>query len=321
MSTKFDILAIGNAIMDVIAPISEAQLHQFNIVKSGMTLIDEQHAQRLYENFAARADLYEQAGGSAANSLVGMAQMNMRTAYIGKVAEDALGQRFRNSLHSLGIHYTTPSLKNGPATARSFIAVTPDGERSMSTFLGATRHIETQDIIPQDIAQATILYLEGYLFDAKSAKAAFMKAADIARTSHRKVALTLSDDMCVQTHRTDFMNFVDKNVDILFANESELIALYQTDNLYTALSHVSNACPVACITRSEKGSIILANNQQYDIAAITVDNFVDATGAGDQYAAGVLIGHQRGLDWPACGALGSQYAAKVITHYGARPNS
>lgn len=310
--------------MDIIAPVPEKLLAEQDIIKGGMTLVDEKRALAIHRALKKSAkttqvSVQEVAGGSAANTMAGIAALGLRAAYISKVADDALGQRFRAGLHEAGLFYETPPTTSGPATARCMIAVTPDGERSMSTFLGATTQIRRADVVRKHIEAASILYLEGYLFDKPTAKAALEKAASIAVAAGRKVALTLSDDFCVHQHRDDFNRLVDNHVDILFANETELLSLTQKDDFEAALESLKNRCETACITRSEKGSVILNGNTRYDIPASPVDNVVDTTGAGDQYAAGVLTGHALGLAWPDCGWLGSLSAAEVISHYGARP--
>ena len=319
MSAKFDVLGIGNAIMDVIVPVKDSVLEAENIAKGGMTLIDQPKALSLHKALSGAGTPKEVAGGSAANTLVGIASQGVRAAYIGKVADDALGKRFANGLRDAGVSYETTPLKGGEATARCLIAVTPDGERSMSTFLGASAEFGKSDIVKSLIESSEVIYLEGYLFDKDDAKAAFVRAAEIAKAAGRKVSLTLSDAFCVDRHRESFKQLVDNHVDILFANEAEIFSLYETDNIDTALDALTKAKAVACITRSEKGSVIQDPDRRYHIPADPVDKVVDTTGAGDQYAAGVLAGRAMGLSWPDAGRLGSACAAEVISHYGARP--
>ena len=314
-----DVLGIGNAIMDVIAPISDDFLTTHEIAKGGMTLIDEKHAIKLHKALDKAHKSVEIAGGSAANTMVGIASLGVSSAYVGKVASDALGKRFTKGLRDSGLTYDTAPTTSGPSTARCIIAVTNDGERSMSTFLGATTQLTKRDIIKSQIESARILYLEGYLFDSDAAKAAFVKAAEIAQAAGRSVSLTLSDSFCVNIHRESFKQLVKHHVDILFANEGELLALYETDDFEKALKAVAKDCETACVTRGEKGSVIYHKGKRHDVPCVPVEKLVDTTGAGDQYAAGVLAARAMGMDWADCGHLGSLCASEVISHYGARP--
>lgn len=321
MTKNIDILGIGNAIMDVIAPVSEDTLKAQSVEKGGMTLIDEARALTLHKAFAAAGgDVQEIAGGSAANTIVGLAELGIATAYVGKVAKDALGARFAKGLRASGVAYDTAPLAGGQATARCLIAVTPDGERSMSTFLGASTAFGRADIAKTLVANAKVIYLEGYLFDSDDAKAAFVKASEMAKASGAKVALTLSDSFCVDRHRESFRHLVDNHVDILFANEAEILSLYETDSLDVCVQALRKVSTVAAVTRSEKGSVIIDHGTVHTIPSVPVDKVVDTTGAGDQYAAGVLAGYCMGLGWADAGYLGSQCAAEVISHYGARPH-
>ncbi len=329
MTNIIDILGIGNAIMDVIAPVDDSFLRTHEITKGGMTLIDGARAAALNKALNTSSDTREVAGGSAANTLVGIAELGLRAAYFGKVADDAMGRRFAKGMDAAGVEFVTTPLRGGLATARCLIAVTPDGERSMSTFLGATTAFSKTDLVTRMIKAAKVIYLEGYLFDSDAAKAAFVRAAEIAQAAGNTVSLTLSDSFCVDRHRASFRHLVDNHVDILFANEAEILSLYETDRLDTALDklHASGqhkSDKVACITRSAKGSVIQDAKRRYHIPAVPltqmgVDKVVDTTGAGDQYAAGVLAGHALGLGWEDAGHLGSLCAAEVISHYGARP--
>lgn len=321
MTDRYDVLGIGNAIMDIIAPVSDNDLEQMSVTKGAMTLIDEARALDLHGQLRGTGgDLREIAGGSAANTLVGIAMMDVKSGYIGKVADDPVGARFVRGMQDVGVDFKTPPLKDGEATARCLIAVTPDGERSMSTFLGASVYFSESDVARDMIEKAKILYLEGYLFDRDEAKAAFVAAAEIAKTAGRDVALTLSDSFCVDRHRESFRHLVDNYVDIVFANEAELLSLYEVDEFDDALSLLAKEAKVACVTRSEKGSVIVENGTIHHVKAAPVDKVVDTTGAGDQYAAGVLAGRAVGLSWPEAGYLGSRCAAEVISHYGARPD-
>lgn len=321
MTDKIAVLGIGNAIMDVIGTVPDTLLTEQDIVKGGMTLVDEDRALAIHAAIEAVDATQEIAGGSAANTLVGIAELGVPSAYIGKVKNDALGQRFTDGLRASGLRFETTPTTDGPATARCIIAVTQDGERSMSTFLGATTRLTKDDVIKSHVEAAKILYLEGYLFDSDDAKAAFVKAAEIAQAAGNEVALTLSDDFCVHNHRASFQHLVDNHVDILFANETELLSLYEQTDFETALKILGDHSKTACITRSEKGSVILSGGARYDIPVMAVDNVVDSTGAGDQYAAGVLAGRCMDMTWAEAGRLGSLCAAEVISHIGARPET
>lgn len=322
MSTKYNVLGIGNAIMDIIAPVDEAALKQEDITKGGMTLIDEDRALALHKAFDAGSSLIsEVVGGSGANTIAGIAGLGVFSAYVGKVADDGVGKRFTESLRSEGVFTNTVPLKGGAATARCLIAVTPDGERSMSTFLGANTSFGVDDIDAGLIRSADITYLEGYLFDTDAQKAAFVKASKIATAAGRKVALTLSDGFCVGRHRASFQHLVENHVDILFANKGELLSLYEIDDLGEALRRVWRSGTTAAVTRSEKGSVIIDKGEIFEISAVPVAKIVDTTGAGDQYAAGVLAGRVMNLNWQDAGRLGSLCAAEVIGHYGARPET
>ena len=319
MTTRYDVLGIGNAIMDVIAPVPDQFLNDNAIDKGAMTLIDEARAVDLHGKLAAHAEPKEIAGGSAANTLAGIAMLDIPAAYVGKVADDDVGDRFAKGMREAGLDFDTTPLKGQDATARCLIAVTPDGERSMNTFLGASVQFDREDIIREQVEAAKIVYMEGYLFDKDAAKAAFVKAAEIAQAADRKVALTLSDVFCVDRHRDSFKHLVDHHVDILFANEMELLSLYPGMDFDSAIHELAKAGKIACVTRSEKGSVILEGGNQHVIPIEPVDTVVDTTGAGDQYAAGVLAGHVMGMSWADAGYLGSRCAAEVISHYGARP--
>ncbi len=326
MQVKYDVLGIGNAIMDVIAPVSDDVLVRENITKASMTLIDQARALHLHGAFEKHSDkLVENAGGSGANTIAGIAALGVKSAYMGKVADDALGKRFQDSLNSGGATACPLPYATGAATARCLIAVTSDGERSMSTFLGANVEFGPGDIDADIVRASAITYLEGYLFDTNDQKAAFVKAAEIAKAAGRQVSLTLSDAFCVDRHRASFKQLVDNHVDILFANEAELLSLFETEDLTEALSRVTATDTTVLVTRSEKGSLIKHGGDRggdvHKIAPLPVDKIVDTTGAGDQYAAGVLAGRAQGMSWQDAGQLGSLCAAEVITHYGARPEA
>ena len=319
MKTHYDVIGLGNAIMDIIAPVTDAFLTEHNMDKGGMALIDQSRALSLNKALSANGETQEIAGGSAANTMVGISALGCKAGYIGKVANDGVGKRLSKGFTDVGVDFTTKPIKSGEASARCMIAVTPDGERTMNTFLGASSLFTSSDIVKAKIQAADVLYLEGYLFDAEAAKKAFIKASEIARAAGRKVALTLSDSFCVGRHRESFRHLVDNHVDILFANEDEILSLYETDRLDTALDALNGTKTVACITRGDKGSIIQDHDRRHLVLAAPVDKVVDTTGAGDQYAAGVLAGRAMGMDWKDAGYLGSLCAAEVISHYGARP--
>ena len=319
MKTEFDVLGVGNVLMDIIAPVPDKFLAENVIEKGSMTLIDEPRALALNKALKTADKVREVAGGSAANTMFGIGALGLRVAYLGNVANDDVGRRMSDGMAKGGVDFSSQPKTSGPASGRCLIAVTPDGERSMSTFLGASCLFTPNDIVKSKVESAACVYLEGYLFDTEPAKAAFVKVAEIARTAGRKVALTLSDSFCVGRHRDSFRKLVDNHVDILFANEDEILSLYETDSLDSALDELTKTKTVACITRSEKGSVIQDAKRRYHVKAYPVDKVVDTTGAGDQYAAGVLAGRAMGLDWADAGHLGSLAAAEVISHFGARP--
>lgn len=318
--TQIDVLGLGNAIMDVIAPVDDGFLDDHAITKGAMTLIDEARAVTLHKGFEkASKSVMEVAGGSGANTIVGIAKLGLNAAYVGKVGDDAVGTRFTKDMRDAGVIFNTKPLVNGPATARSLIAVTPDGERSMNTYLGASTAFAKRDVVKAQVETARVLYLEGYLFDESPAKAAYVKASEIAQAAGNIVALTLSDAFCVERHRESFRHLVEHHVDILFANEAEILSLYQVDRVDAALDHLAKIGKVACVTRSAKGSVIQDETRRYHVPAIWAETLVDTTGAGDQYAAGVLAGYIMGMGWADAGYLGSLCAGEVISHYGPRP--
>jgi sugar/nucleoside kinase (ribokinase family) len=263
----------------------------------------------------------EISGGSAGNTMAGIATLGGSGAYIGKVRDDQLGDVYRHDMTSIGVQFTTPPATDGPATARCLILVTPDAQRTMNTFLGACVNLGPDDIDPAVIGAAQVTYLEGYLFDRPEAKAAFRKAATLAHGAGRKVALTLSDAFCVDRHRAEFRDLVHHHVDILFANEAEILSLYETERFDSALEAVRGHCEVAALTRSEKGSMVVTPHGTHEIAAAKVSRLADTTGAGDLYASGFLFGFTQGKDLAHCGRLGSLCAAEVISHVGARPRT
>jgi len=316
MPDLYDVAAIGNAIVDVIAPATDAFLAAESLQKGSMMLIDEAQGERLY---ARMSGAVEASGGSAGNTIAGVASLGGRGAYMGKVADDQLGQIFAHDMRAIGARFDTPPLKGGPATARSLINVTPDGERTMCTFLGASTELGPDDVDREIVEGSKIVYLEGYLFDPSEARRAFAKAAGLARASGRLIALTLSDAFVVERHREALLEFIGSQVDILFANSAELLSLYQTDNFDAALAAVRGKSMIAAVTRSAKGSVVVCGDDAHEVDAFPVEKVVDTTGAGDQYAAGFLHALAQGRPLPACARLGSLAAAEVISHYGPRP--
>ena len=311
-----DVLGIGNAIVDVIARADEGFLEREALVKGTMALIDAERAEALYR---LMGPAIEASGGSTANTMAGLASLGGNGAFIGKVRDDLLGEVFRHDLTAQGVRFDTPAATSGPATARCLILVTPDGQRTMNTYLGACVDLGPDDIDPGLVGAARVTYLEGYLFDPPLAQQAFLKAAAIAHASGQKVALSLSDPFCVERHRAAFRDLVAGHVDILFANEAEICALYETRDVTAAAAAVRGHVAVAALTCSERGSVILADGEEHRVAAAPVARVVDSTGAGDLYAAGFLYGLIRGLPLPTCGATGSLCAAEIISHVGARP--
>jgi sugar/nucleoside kinase (ribokinase family) len=318
MTRDLDVIGIGNALVDVLCHESETFLDRHGLAKGTMHLIDEARARALYD---AMGPAVEISGGSAANTIVGVASFGGRAHYVGKVRNDQLGEVFSHDLKAVGVHYTTPMATNGPSTGRCLIVVTPDAQRTMNTYLGASTQLGPADIDAGLIARGRILYLEGYLFDQPAAQEAFRAAAGFAHAAGRKVALTLSDPFCVDRHRAAFVDLVERHVDVLFANEVEICALYEANDFDAALQQVRRHCEIAALTRSERGSVVVAGGEVHVIDAQKVDAVVDTTGAGDLYASGFLFGLSRGMDLPACGRLGSLAAAEVISHVGARPQA
>jgi sugar/nucleoside kinase (ribokinase family) len=312
---KFDVTAIGNAIVDVIAQADDALLAAHNLPKGAMNLIDADMAEKLYGVMGAGK---EASGGSAGNTIAGIAMLGGRTAYIGKVADDQLGQIFTHDIRAAGVTYDTPPLKGGLPTARSLIFVTPDAQRTMQTFLGACTQLGPEDINMAHISASRVVYMEGYLWDLPRAKQAMLDAAMKAKESGVKVSLTLSDAFCVSRFRDEFLELAEKYVDILFANESEILSLYQTEDFDEALQRVRNHCEIAALTRSEKGSVVVNGDEVHVIDAVKGVKVVDTTGAGDAYAAGFLYGFTQGRDLKTSGKLGGAMAAQVISQYGPR---
>ena len=317
MVESVDVLGLGNSLVDIIAETDDAYLQAQDMVKGAMTLIDDERAEALY---AARVAPRVVSGGSAANTIVGVASFGVVGAYIGKVKADDLGRAFIADLRATGVAFDTAPAAGGPATGRCFVYVTPDGERTMNTFLGASSHLAPSDVDEALVKAARIVYLEGYMWDRPAAKAAFLKAGEIARAAHRRVALTLSDSFCVDRFRGEFIDLVRRGVvDTLFANTDEILSLYQTPSLDEALDAARRDGVVAAVTRSEKGSIVIDGRNTHEVPAYPVAQLVDTTGAGDLYAAGFLAGLARGADLEACARLGALAASEIIQHLGARP--
>lgn len=317
-SAAIDVVGIGNAIVDVIAHADERFLADQGFAKGAMTLIDPERAESLYR---AMGPAIESSGGSAGNTMAGIASLHGAGGYIGKVRDDLLGEVFRHDITAVGVRFETPAATDGPATARCLIMVTPDGQRTMATYLGACVELGPEDIDPRLIEAAQVTYLEGYLFDPPGAQEAFRTAAAIAHRAKRKVALSLSDPFCVGRHRAAFRELVMGEVDILFANEHEICSLYETEDFNAAAASVRGHVAVAALTRSEKGSVVIAGEETHSVAAAPVARVVDTTGAGDLYASGFLYGLTHRKPLAQCGALGSLCAAEIIGHVGARPET
>ena len=314
---RYDVLGIGNAIVDVIARADDDFLVAQGMHKGTMALIDEARAQAIY---AAMGPAVESSGGSAANTIVGVASFGARAAFVGKVKDDELGRAFAHDIRAAKVAFDTPPAAKGPSTARCYIMVTPDGERTMNTYLGAAQDLTPGDIDELQVAAAAVTYLEGYLWDPPHAKEAFVKAASIAHKAGRRVALTLSDAFCVDRYRAEFLDLIRKGiVDIIFSNESELHSLYETADFDSAVKALRGEARLAAVTRSEKGCVVVSRDAVETVAAEPVTQVADVTGAGDLFAAGFLVGLARGKDHRTAARLGALAAAEVIQHIGARP--
>jgi sugar/nucleoside kinase (ribokinase family) len=315
-SAAFDVTGIGNAIVDVLAEASDEFLVENKLDKGAMMLIDAERALELQRKMT---NTVEQSGGSAGNTLAGLASLGGKGAYIGKVKDDELGRVFSRDLKLLGTRFETAAAQTDASTGRCLILVTPDAQRTLNTYLGAAVELGPDDVNPELIAHSQVTYLEGYLFDPPHAREAFVKAARIAHDAGRKVSLSLSDGFCVARHRQAFQELVADHVDLLFANETEILSLYETDDFAQAARTVRGKCEVAILTRSAKGSVILQGSETFEVPAHPVAHVVDTTGAGDLYAAGFLWGYTRGLTPAHCATAGAIAAAEVISHFGARP--
>lgn len=315
---QFDAIAIGNALVDVLSHEGDDFVAEHGLTPGAATMVAADVAEAVY---AAISPVTEMSGGSAANTAAGIASLGGRVAFIGKVRDDRLGSVFAHDLGALGVHFDTPRATSGPSTGRCLVVVAPDTERTMCTYLGAAEHLAPDDVDETLVADAAVTYLEGYLWDRPSAKAATAVAIEGATRAGRRVALTLSDPFCVDRHRDEFRGLVPRHVDVLFANEAEACRLYEVRDLDDAVPKIRGDCEIAALTRSERGSVVVGGDQVHVVAAERVGPVVDVTGAGDLYAAGFLYGLAHGHDLPMCGRLGSLAAAEVISHLGARPQA
>ena len=317
MTVALDVVGIGNALVDVLDHKPHDFIDRHDLARGTMTLIDEDRAHHLYQ---AMEPALEMSGGSAANTMVGIASLGGSAAYIGRVRDDQLGKVFADDLRATGVEFSVPPATDGPATGRCVIVVTPDAQRTMNTYLGASTDLGPDDVEPDLIARAKLIYLEGYLWDRPSAKEAFREAARLAHAAGRRVALTLSDPFCVDRHRESFVELIDGAVDVLFANEEEITSLFQVSGFEEALELVRGRVSVAALTCGAKGSVVVSGNAVHSVDPFPV-SVMDTTGAGDMYAAGFLHGLAQGWDLPECGRLGSAAAARIIAQTGARPRS
>ena len=314
--TDLDVVGIGNALVDVLSHETDAFLHTHGLVKGTMHLVDEARAHQLYE---AMGPAVEISGGSAANTIVGVASFGGRAHYVGKVADDQLGRVFAHDIRAAGVHFPTAPLVQGAPTARCLILVTPDAQRTMNTYLGACTGLGPSDIDAKLVGSAHVTYVEGYLWDAPEAKKAVLKAFDAAHAAGRQVSITLSDSFCVNRYREEFRDLVRNKVDILFGNEAEIKSLYEVETFEEALEATRKEAKIAALTRSEKGSIVIKGSETYAVPAAPVGKIVDTTGAGDLYASGFLFGYTHGKPLAECARLGGIAAAEIISHIGARP--
>jgi sugar/nucleoside kinase (ribokinase family) len=315
-AARFDVIGIGNAIVDIIGRCDEAYLATIGATKGGMRLVGADEVKKIYATMGPAVEI---SGGSAANTIAGIASFGGKAAFIGTVASDEFGKIFTHDIRSIGVAFDVEPISNGAPTSRSLILVTPDGERTMNTFLGISTSLNESQLKLDLIQGSAILYLEGYLFDEPQAKQAFRKALHTAKTAGRKVALTLSDGFCVDRHRGEFLELIRSGIDILFANESEIKSLYQTESFDLAAMNASNDTNLAVLTRSAKGSILFVDGRAIEIAPEPISELIDTTGAGDLYAAGFLYGYSKGYSLEICGRLASLAASEIISHIGARP--
>ena len=315
--TQFDVVAIGNAIVDILGRCDDSFLEKHGTIKGHMNLVDSARIDTLYKAMGPGIEI---SGGSAANTVAGMASLGGRSAFIGKVAEDEFGRIFRHDISATGVSFKTPAVVDTErSTSRSLILVTPDGQRTMNTFLGISTDLDQGEVDPEVIRNSQIVYLEGYLFDREEAKAAFRQAVEIAKAAGRRVALTLSDSFCVDRHRSELLALIRSGIDIVFANESEILSLYEISDFDEAVRRVAKDTRLAVLTRSEKGSVIISEGSSIAVAPEPISKVVDTTGAGDLYAAGFLFGVAHGYDLAASGRFGSFAASEIIGQMGARP--
>jgi len=313
---EYDLVGIGNALVDVLATVDNSFLEGQALDKGAMTLVDTDRAAAIYDKMPPAQEV---SGGSCGNTMAGFASLGGTGAFIGKVRDDQLGNVFRHDMQAIGVDFTTPAASDGPATGSCLVLITPDAQRTMCTNLGAATHLGPGDIDRNVIQAAKVVYMEGYLFDPPEAQKAFVEAADAAHEAGRKVALTLSDPFCVDRHRHSFQMLVQDHTDILFGNEEEIKSLYQVDDFDKALQHVRGHCEIACLTRSSKGSVVLSGEELHIIDPRPLEKVVDTTGAGDQYAAGFLYGYTQGMDLRRSGQIATLTATEIISHVGARP--
>lgn len=318
MGDRLQVTGIGNALVDIIAEVDDDFLARHGLAKASMALIDVERAEVLQQ---AMGPAVERSGGSAANTLAGLAALGGRGAFLGRVGDDRLGRVFADDIRAVGVRFPGRAAAGSMATGRCLVAVTPDAERTMSTVLGAAADLGPEDIDEDVVAEAEVTYLEGYLVEQDGAREAFVKAAAVAHAAGRQVALTLSDSFCVGRFRAEFLTLVESTADLLFANHDELCLLYGTDDIYEALAGAERHCPMVAVTRGANGSVVSAAGQRRSVPAVPVARVVDTTGAGDLYAAGFLHGFTRGCSPLTCGRLGAVAAAEVITHVGARPEA
>jgi sugar/nucleoside kinase (ribokinase family) len=313
---EYDLVGIGNALVDVLATVDDSFLEGQALDKGAMTLVDTDRAAAIYDKMPLAQEV---SGGSCGNTMAGFASLGGKGAFIGKVRDDQLGNVFRHDMQAIGVDFSTPAASDGPATGSCLVLITPDAQRTMCTNLGAATHLGPGDIDKNVIQAAKVVYMEGYLFDPPEAQEAFVEAADAAHDAGRKVALTLSDPFCVDRHRHSFQMLVQDHTDILFGNEEEIKSLYQVDDFDKALQHVRGHCEIACLTRSSKGSVVLSGEEVHIIDPRPLEKVVDTTGAGDQYAAGFLYGYTQGMDLRRSGEIATLTATEIISHVGARP--
>ncbi len=316
MTKPIHVLTIGNAIVDVIAKVDDAFISREKLVKGSMNLIDEERAETLYAHMGPATEI---SGGSAGNTAAGVASFGGSAAYFGKVRNDQLGGIYRHDMRAQGVLFDTPSAIEGPATARSFILVTPDGERTMNTYLGACVNLDEKDVDAEIVKAAQVTYMEGYLYDKPAAMKAFREAARISQAAEKLTSITLSDSFCVERHRDDFLDLIRASINIVFANESEIKSLYKTQNFSGAIDAARKDCAIVVVTRSEKGCVIVKGGETIEVPAHPVKQVLDVTGAGDLFAAGFLYGYTHEKPLAHCARLGSLAAAEVISHVGARP--